>query len=60
VAALAAAQAAAAVLLAALVAGLRRAPLPLDGSTPPLGPASGSRTSRRPAAAFWSQLVPPS
>jgi len=32
-----AAQAAAAVLLAAVVTGLRRAPLPFDGSSPPLG-----------------------
>jgi len=41
-------QAAAAVLLAALVAGLRRAPLPFDGSTPPLG--LGIAGSAHPAA----------
>jgi hypothetical protein len=50
-------QAGAAVLLAALVAGLRRAPLPFDGSTPPLG--LGVTGSDRPAAvagALVSQL----
>jgi eukaryotic-like serine/threonine-protein kinase len=53
-----AAQAAAAVLLAALVAGLRRAPLPLDGSTPPLGlGVTGSDSPGAVAAAFWSQLA---
>ena len=53
-----AATAAAAVLLAALIAGLRRAPLPFDGSTPPLG--LGVAGSNRPAAvahAFWAQLA---
>jgi hypothetical protein len=53
-----AAQAGAAVLLAALVAGLRRAPLPFDGSTPPLG--LGVTGSARPAAvahALWLQLA---
>ncbi len=43
-----AAQAAAAVLLAAVVAGLRRAPLPFDGSTPPLG--MGITGSAKPGA----------
>ena len=53
-----AAQAAAAVLLAALVAGLRRAPLPLDGSTPPLGlGVTGSDRPTAVAAAFWAQLA---
>jgi hypothetical protein len=45
------------VLLAALVAGLRRVPLPFDGSTPPLG--LGITGSRRPTAvvsALWAQL----
>jgi hypothetical protein len=41
-------QAGAALLLAALVAGLRRAPLPFDGSTPPLG--LGVTGSTRPTA----------
>jgi hypothetical protein len=53
-----AAQAFAAVLLAALVAGLRKAPLPLDGSTPPLG--LGITGSTRPTAvahALWAQLA---
>jgi hypothetical protein len=53
-----AATAAAAVLLAAVVAGLRRAPLPFDGSTPPLG--LGVAGSNRPTAvahAFWAQLA---
>ena len=52
-----AAQAFAAVLLAALIAGLRRAPLPLDGSASPLG--LGVTGSTRPTAvahALWSQL----
>jgi hypothetical protein len=52
-----AAQAFAAVLLAALIAGLRKAPLPLDGSAPPLG--LGITGSTRPTAvayALWSQL----
>ena len=51
-------QVAAAVLLAAVVAGLRRVPLPFDGSTPPLG--LGLAGSTRPTAvahALWSQLV---
>jgi hypothetical protein len=51
-------QAFAAVLLAALVAGLRKAPLPLDGSAPPLG--LGVTGSTRPTAvahALWSQLA---
>jgi hypothetical protein len=41
-------QAAAAVLLAAIVAGLRRVPLPFDGSAPPLG--LGIKGSTRPGA----------
>ena len=52
-----AAQAGAAVLLAAVVAGLRRATLPFDGSTPPLG--LGVYGSDRPGAvarALLSQL----
>ena len=43
-----AALAATAILLAAVVAGLRRAPLPFDGSTPPLG--VGITGSDRPSA----------
>jgi len=43
-----AAHAGAAVLLAALVAGIRRVPLPLDGSAPPLG--LGLAGSNRPTA----------
>jgi hypothetical protein len=53
-----AAQAGAAVLLAALVAGLRRLPLPFDGSAPPLG--LGVTGSGRPSAvahAFWGELT---
>ncbi|MFL5955590.1 MAG: serine/threonine-protein kinase [Gaiellaceae bacterium] len=53
-----AAQAFAAVLLAALVAGLRKVPLPFDGSAPPLG--LGLAGSTRPTAvaqAFWHQLT---
>ena len=53
-----AAAAAATVLLAALIAGLRRAPLPFDGSTPPLG--LGVAGSNRPGAvaeALWAQLA---
>lgn len=53
-----AAQAGAALLLAALVAGLRRTPLPFDGSTPPLG--LGVTGSTRPTAvahALWAQLT---
>jgi hypothetical protein len=48
----------AAVLLAAIVEGLRRAPLPFDGSAPPLG--LGIAGSDRPAAvayALWEQLA---
>jgi hypothetical protein len=51
-------QVAAAVLLAAVVAGIRRVPLPFDGSTPPLG--LGLAGSTRPfsvAHVLWSQLV---
>jgi eukaryotic-like serine/threonine-protein kinase len=51
-------QVAAAVLLAAVVAGIRRVPLPFDGSTPPLG--LGLAGSSRPTAvadALWGQLV---
>jgi hypothetical protein len=47
-----------AVLLAALVAGLRRVPLPFDGSTPPLG--LGIAGSTHPGAvleALWRQLA---
>ena len=51
-------QAAAAVLLAAVVAGLRRAPLPFDGSTPPLGLGiAGSSRPTAVAAALWRQLA---
>jgi hypothetical protein len=51
-------QAFAAVLVAALVAGLRRVPLPFDGSTPPLG--LGIAGSTRPTAVahvLWRQLA---
>ena len=51
-------QVAAAVLLAAVVAGIRRVPLPFDGSTPPLG--LGLAGSTRPTAVahtLWHQLV---
>jgi hypothetical protein len=51
-------QAFAAVLLAALITGLRRLPLPFDGSAPPLG--LGVTGSSRPSAvahAFWAQLA---
>jgi hypothetical protein len=51
-------QAFAGVLLAALIAGLRKAPLPFDGSAPPLG--LGVTGSTRPTAvahAFWAQLA---
>lgn len=51
-------QAFAAVLLAALIAGLRKLPLPFDGSAPPLG--LGVTGSTRPTAvadALWSQLA---
>ncbi|HEX4525214.1 MAG TPA: serine/threonine-protein kinase [Gaiellaceae bacterium] len=50
-------QAGSAVLLAAVIAGLRRAPLPFDGSAPPLG--LGITGSARPTAvayALWAQL----
>jgi hypothetical protein len=53
-----AAQAGGAVLLAAVIAGLRRAPLPFDGSAPPLG--LGITGSGRPSAvahALWAQLA---
>jgi len=53
-----AAQAAAAVLLAAVVAGLRRAPLPFDGSAPPLGLGiSGSDKPGAVAYALWHALA---
>ncbi len=51
-------QAFAAVLLAAVIAGLRKVPLPFDGSTPPLG--LGVAGSTRPTAvahALWAQLA---
>ncbi len=52
-----AAQVAAAVLLAAIVAGLRKVPLPFDGSTPPLGLGiAGSGRPTAVAAALWAQL----
>jgi hypothetical protein len=48
----------AAVLLAAIVAGLRRAPLPFDGSTPPLGlGVAGSAHPFAVAGVAWSQLT---
>ena len=53
-----AAQAGGAVLLAAVIAGLRHAPLPFDGSAPPLG--LGITGSGRPAAVahvLWAQLA---
>jgi hypothetical protein len=51
-------QAGAALLLAALVAGLRRAPLPFDGSTPPLGlGVSGSTKPAAVAHALAAQLT---
>jgi serine/threonine-protein kinase len=53
-----AAQVLVAVLVAAVVAGLRRVPLPFDGSTPPLG--LGVAGSQRPTAvahALWTQLA---
>jgi Meckel syndrome type 1 protein len=53
-----AAHAAVAVVVAAVVAALRGAPLPFDGSAPPLG--IGVTGSDRPAAvayAFWDQLA---
>jgi non-specific serine/threonine protein kinase/serine/threonine-protein kinase len=51
-------QVAAAVLLATVVAGIRRVPFPFDGSTPPLG--LGLAGSTRPTAvadALWTELV---
>jgi eukaryotic-like serine/threonine-protein kinase len=51
-------QVAAAVLLAMVVAGIRRVPLPFDGSTPPLG--LGLAGSTRPTAVahvLWAELV---
>jgi protein kinase-like protein len=51
-------QAAAAILLAVVVAGTRRVPLPFDGSAPPLG--LGIAGSDRPGAvayALWRELV---
>ena len=53
-----AAQAGCALLLAALIAGLRRSSLPFDGSAPPLG--LGIAGSGRPGAvahALWAQLA---
>jgi Protein kinase domain len=50
-------QAFAAVLLAAIVAGMRKVPLPFDGSAPPVG--LGIAGSSRPGAvvqALWTQL----
>jgi len=52
-----AAQAGAAVMLAAVVAGLRRVPLPFDGSTPPLGLGiAGSNRPTAVAGALWRQV----
>jgi hypothetical protein len=51
-------QVAAGVLLAAVVAGIRRVPLPFDGSTPPLGLGlAGSNSPTAVANALWAQLV---
>jgi len=51
-------QVAAAVLIAAVVAGLRRVPLPFDGSTPPLGLGiTGSDKPGAVAAAVAHQLL---
>jgi hypothetical protein len=48
----------AAVLLAAVVAGLRRVPLPFDGSTPPLGLGlAGSTHPLAVAGVVWSQFA---
>jgi hypothetical protein len=53
-----AATAAAAVLLAAVVAGLRHARLPFDGSLPPLGlGVAGSNRPSAVAGALWAQLA---
>jgi hypothetical protein len=50
--------AALAVLVAAVVAALRRAPLPFDGSTPPLGiGVTGSDSPAAVAYALWDQLA---
>ena len=50
-----AAQVVAAVLLAALVAGLRKVPLPFDGATPPLGLGiTGSTHPTAVASALWA------
>jgi hypothetical protein len=51
-------QAGSAVLLAAVIAGLRRAPLPFDGSAPPLGLGiTGSARPSAVASALWAQLT---
>jgi hypothetical protein len=51
-------QAFAAVIVAAIVAGLRRVPLPFDGSTPPLGlGVAGSTRPTAVASALWRQLT---
>jgi hypothetical protein len=51
-------QAFAAVLVAAVVAGLRRVPLPFDGSAPPLGLGiAGSTHPTAVAHALWRQLA---
>jgi eukaryotic-like serine/threonine-protein kinase len=53
-----AAQALVAVLLAAVVAGLRRVPLPFDGSAPPLGlGVTGSDRPTAVATAIWEQIA---
>lgn len=53
-----AAAAAATVLVAALAAGLRRAPLPLTGDAPPLGLGiAGSEAPASVAAALWHALL---
>ena len=51
-------QVVAAVLIAAVVAGIRRVPLPFDGSTPPLGLGiTGSDHPGAVAVAVWRQLL---
>jgi hypothetical protein len=51
-------QVVAAVLIAAVVAGIRRVPLPFDGSTPPLGLGiTGSEQPGAVAVAVWHQLL---
>jgi eukaryotic-like serine/threonine-protein kinase len=51
-------QAGSALLLAAVIAGLRRAPLPFDGSAPPLGLGiTGSGRPSAVAAALWAELA---